>query len=104
MRAASDSRNHNRNGRRTNSEFPARSDDPGHEETRVGVDDLDRGSRLTPLLVSVRDAAALLGIGRTTVYELIADGELEAVHIRRAVRVPMAAVEEYVAQLRRRAS
>ena len=57
-----------------------------------------------PLLVSVRDAAALLGIGRTTAYELIADGELEVVHIRRAARVPMAAIEEYVARLRQRAS
>lgn len=104
MRAVSDSRNHKRDGRRTNSEFPVDSDEPSHEESRVGVDDLGRGSRLTPLLVSVRDAAALLGIGRTTVYELIADGELEAVHIRRAVRVPMAAIEEYVVHLRRRSS
>ncbi len=104
MRTASDSRNHKRDDRRPDSEHPVRSEEAGHEGTTMGVADLNGSGHLTPLLVNVRDAAALLGIGRTTVYELIARGELEAVHIRRAVRVPMAAIEEYVAHLRRRAS
>jgi len=33
-------------------------------------------------------------------YELIAAGQLETVHIGRAVRVPVEAVEEFVARLR----
>lgn len=104
MRTASVSRNHKRDDRRPDREYSVGSERAGHEESRIKVNDLNASGHLTPLLVSVRDAAALLGIGRTTVYELIAAGELEAVHIRRAVRIPMAAVEEYVAHLRRRAS
>jgi excisionase family DNA binding protein len=104
MRTMSVSRNHKRDDGRPDSKYPVGSEETGHEESRMGADDLNGSGHLTPLLVSVRDAAALLGIGRTTVYELIAAGELEAVHIRRAVRVPMAAIEEYVAHLRRRAS
>jgi excisionase family DNA binding protein len=53
-----------------------------------------------PLLLTVPQAAALLSIGRTTAYELISAGELEVVHIRRAARVPVAAVEDYVRKLR----
>ena len=58
------------------------------------------GSR--PMLLSVAEAAAALGVGRTTAYELIAAGQLETVHIGRAARVPAAAVEELVGRLRRR--
>jgi excisionase family DNA binding protein len=42
----------------------------------------------------------MLGIGRSTVYELIARGELETVHIGRSCRIPTAAVEQYVRRLR----
>lgn len=53
-----------------------------------------------PLLLTVREAAALLRLGRSTVYELIADGELETVHVGRCARVPLAAVESFVERLR----
>ena len=49
-----------------------------------------------PLLLTVVEAAAMLGVGRTTAYELIAGGELQVVHIGRAARVPLAAVHRYV--------
>jgi excisionase family DNA binding protein len=41
-----------------------------------------------PRLYSVRAAAALLGVGRTTAWKLVSDGTLETVHIggRRMVR------------------
>ena len=55
-----------------------------------------------PLLLSVAEAAAALGVGRTTAYELIAAGQLETVHIGRCARVPVAAVQELVDRLRRR--
>ena len=45
-------------------------------------------------------AADALGIGRTKTYELIAAGELEVVHIGRCCRVPIDALEAYVAGLR----
>jgi excisionase family DNA binding protein len=56
------------------------------------------------LLLTVVQAAEMLAIGRTTVYQLISAGDLEVVHIGRATRVPVAAVEDLVTRLRRRAS
>jgi len=55
-----------------------------------------------PLLLTVRQTAAALCVGRTTIYELIGAGDLEVVHIGRSIRVPVAAVEEFVNQLRSR--
>lgn len=49
-----------------------------------------------PLLLSVVDAARVLGVGRTKLYELIAAGDIEVVRIGRAVRVPIAALREFV--------
>jgi excisionase family DNA binding protein len=63
------------------------------------TDDLGELSRV-PVLLTVRDAAALLGVGRTTTYELIASGELEVVHISRAARIPTESVAAYVQRLR----
>jgi excisionase family DNA binding protein len=53
-------------------------------------------------LLSVEETARALGIGRSKTYELIAAGELESVHIGRAARVPVTAVEDFVERLRRR--
>jgi excisionase family DNA binding protein len=52
------------------------------------------------LLLTVREAAHALGVGRSTAYELVNAGELEVVHIGRACRVPVAVVEAYVERLR----
>ena len=52
-----------------------------------------------PLLLTVVEAARLLSVGRTTIYELIERGELRTVHIGRASRVPVTAVNDYVARL-----
>jgi excisionase family DNA binding protein len=52
------------------------------------------------LLVTVREAAAMLALGRSTVYELIGAGELEVVHVRRAARIPVEALHEFVASRR----
>lgn len=49
-----------------------------------------------PLLLTVRDAAGLLSIGRSTLYELIAAGEIEVVHIGRSVRVPTVELVAFV--------
>jgi len=49
-----------------------------------------------PLLLTIVQAAAALSVGRSTVYEMIARGELDVVHLGRAVRVPVRAVEELV--------
>lgn len=52
------------------------------------------------LLLSVAEAGEVLSVGRTTVYTLLASGELESVHIGRARRIPAEALREYVAGLR----
>jgi excisionase family DNA binding protein len=41
----------------------------------------------------------MLGVGRTTAYELIGSGQLQVVHIGRSARVPVAAVHSYVERL-----
>lgn len=52
--------------------------------------------RTPGLLLKITEAADVLAIGRSTVYELIAHGRLETVHIGRAVRVTCASVEAFV--------
>lgn len=72
-------------------------------EPQAPIDERRR-TELLPILLTVRQAAEILAIGRTTAYELIAAGHLEVVHIGRSVRVPVEAVEVLVARLRRKAS
>jgi hypothetical protein len=55
--------------------------------------------RLKPLAVSVRTAAALLGVGTTTMWGLVASGsEVEALRIGRRTLVTMASLERLVAK------
>lgn len=51
------------------------------------------------VLLTPEEAAARLGIGRTKVFDLIANGRLKSVSIGRSRRVPTAALEAFVAQL-----
>jgi excisionase family DNA binding protein len=53
-----------------------------------------------PLLVTIEEAATLLGVGRTTVYELLAEAELVSVQIHRCRRIALAELEAYVSRLR----
>ena len=48
------------------------------------------------MLLTVREAARLLGIGRDSVYALIREGRLRAVHIGRRIRVPRTALERWI--------
>jgi excisionase family DNA binding protein len=52
------------------------------------------------LLFRPEQAAAKLATGRTTVYALLASGELQSVKIGRCRRIPAAALEAYVAKLK----
>jgi excisionase family DNA binding protein len=56
----------------------------------------------TPLLLTIVQAAHLLGVGRSKIYELIGRGDLEVVYIGRSVRVPFDVVTEFVRRLRSR--
>jgi excisionase family DNA binding protein len=49
-----------------------------------------------PLLLRAAEVAAILGIGRSTVFELAASGELPVVRIGRSVRVPRHALYRWI--------
>ena len=52
------------------------------------------------LLLTVEQAAQMLGVGRSTMYGLILDGAVESVRIGRLRRVPADALPKYLDQLR----
>jgi len=52
------------------------------------------------LLLRPEEAAEVLGLGRTTIYELMGTGAIESVRIGGCRRVPMAALEAFVEGLR----
>jgi excisionase family DNA binding protein len=53
---------------------------------------------LTPLLVRVEEAARLLSLSRSTLYELLASGQIPRVKLGASVRIPTAALQEWVAK------
>ena len=59
---------------------------------------------LCPVLLSVAEAARALGIGRSLLYQLLADGEIASVSIGRRRLVPADALTAYVERLRREGS
>jgi excisionase family DNA binding protein len=54
---------------------------------------------LEPRLVSIADAAALLGIGRSKAYELARAGRLPTVDLDGRRLVPLHALDTFVAEL-----
>ena len=51
---------------------------------------------LAPLLVTAPQAARILSIGRTALYQLIWDGQLTPIHIGRSVRFSVDELEAFV--------
>ncbi|MGE0721666.1 MAG: helix-turn-helix domain-containing protein [Novosphingobium sp.] len=49
-----------------------------------------------PICVRVNDAARMIGIGRTKLYELIASGEINTVKIGKATRITTASLHALV--------
>lgn len=49
-----------------------------------------------PLLLTVREAAALIGVGRTTLYRLMDNGQIESVHVGASRRIPLHSAYEFV--------
>jgi excisionase family DNA binding protein len=52
-----------------------------------------------PLLLTVEEAASLLRLGRTRVYQLVMGGKIQSVKVGRRRLVVREGLEEFVAQL-----
>jgi excisionase family DNA binding protein len=60
------------------------------------------GSQAAELeLYTIEEAATMLRLGRTKVFDLIRDGRLRSVREGRARRIPPLAIAEYIALLER---
>ena len=49
-----------------------------------------------PLTLTVEQAGRVLGVGRSTAYELVRSGDLECLRLRRRVVVPTARLAEHL--------
>ena len=56
---------------------------------------------VVPLMYTPTEAAVMLHVGKTTVYELMAGGQLRSIRIGRARRIPVEALEEFIEALAR---
>jgi excisionase family DNA binding protein len=61
--------------------------------------DVDFDSSQRPLLLTVKEAAALIGIGRTTLYRLVEAGEIDSVHIGSSRRIPLLSAYAFVERI-----
>ena len=52
---------------------------------------------MEPIAVSIKDTARALGLGRTSIYVLIAQGKLEAIKIGRRTLVRVESIRQLVA-------
>ena len=48
------------------------------------------------LLLTVCEAAEQLGIGRSLLYELLAEGQVESIHVGRLRRIPIDALADFI--------
>jgi excisionase family DNA binding protein len=64
--------------------------------SQLQADDSRDANSLAPLLVTAPQAARILSIGRTALYQLIWDGELTPIHIGRSVRFSVDQLEVFV--------
>lgn len=49
-----------------------------------------------PLLLTVREMAKVLRIGRNAAYQLVKDGNIQSIHVGRSIRVPRNALIQFV--------
>lgn len=56
-------------------------------------------NRMEKLLLTIDEAAELVGLGRSKLYELVRTGQIDSVKIGRARRVHIAAVRAFVDRL-----
>ena len=49
-----------------------------------------------PLILTVKEVAEVLGLGRNTVYELVQQGKIRSIRIGRQIKVPKSALVEFL--------
>lgn len=62
------------------------------KQTRMNYFNMDD----IPLVLRVEDLSRALGIGRNTAYDLVRSGQIRSIRIGRQLRIPKAAVQEYL--------
>jgi excisionase family DNA binding protein len=72
---------------------------PAVSGTSQGNKHAEAEAEMDKLLLTTTEAAAQLGVGRSTVYVLLKSGELASVRIGRSRRVPSEAVRTFVSKL-----
>ena len=70
---------------------------PTSTVVRMSAPAITAGGEPAPLLVTVPQAARMLAISRSLVYELIWKGELKPVHIGRSARFTISELERFIA-------
>ena len=53
-------------------------------------------ARRYPALLTVKQVAEILGIGRNTAYRLIHEGQIVSLRVGRNIKVPMSAIEKFL--------
>ena len=53
-------------------------------------------SRKYPALLTVKQVAEILGIGRNTVYRLIHEGQIMSLRVGRNIKIPQSAVKKFL--------
>jgi len=64
----------------------------------MGTTTVQRRSEVPKVLLTIEQAAEAMGLGRTVMYELVMRGEVCSIKVGRKRRVPVAALQEYVAR------
>jgi excisionase family DNA binding protein len=68
---------------------------------------MNTASEITPdmkMLISVEEAAAMLSLGRTLVYQLVMRGELRSIKVGRTRRIVALSLREYIGRQMAQAS
>ena len=70
-----------------------------HDDERAGPETASVRS-VGAKLLTVRQVAQVLALGRTTIYQLIATGELETIHVGRSCRIAADTLDDFVSRRR----
>ena len=65
--------------------MPPSTDKPSTDKPVTSLDDL-------PLFLTVEQTAAVLGIGRNTIYDMVRSGRIKSVRLGRKIRIPKSAL------------